>query len=120
MAFEDVNFTIKQGELFTKGWLWEDDQTPPVPINLTGCTARMEIRPNIDSDVVVAAFDTTPGAGEGLIELGGAAGTVDLSADGATTMEWARSGVYDLFVYFGDEPRKLLAGYVTIEKAVTR
>lgn len=41
-----------------------------VPVDYTGCTARMQVRPSICSPVVLIEFSSTPAPGQGLIELG--------------------------------------------------
>ena len=41
-----------------------------VPVDYTGCTARMQVRPSICSAVVLIEFFSTPAPGQGLIELG--------------------------------------------------
>ena len=41
-----------------------------VPVDYTGCTARMQVRPSICSSVVLIEFSSTPAPGQGLIELG--------------------------------------------------
>ena len=42
-----------------------------VPVDYTGCTARMQVRPSICSADVLLEFSSTPAPGQGLIELGG-------------------------------------------------
>lgn len=41
-----------------------------VPVDYTGCTARMQVRLSICSPVVLIEFSNTPAPGQGLIELG--------------------------------------------------
>ena len=41
-----------------------------VPVDYTGCTARMQVRLSICSPVVLIEFSSTPAPGQGLIELG--------------------------------------------------
>lgn len=43
MAAEKLKLLIEQGATFRKTLTWKAG-TPPVPVNLTGCTARMQMR----------------------------------------------------------------------------
>lgn len=80
-------------------------QTAGTPVNLTGYTARMQVRPSYDSGSAVVSL--TSGTG---ITLGGTAGTVLLEMNATTTA--ALDGtpnaqyIYDLELISG-------AGYVT-------
>ena len=105
------------------------------PIDLTGCTARMQIRKSLRQPVL--AFITTPvtaiatDAVTGVetttetpngITLGGVDGTIvlELSAD-KTALLNITAGVYDLEIVFpsGDVYR-VLEGTVTVDPNVTR
>jgi hypothetical protein len=112
-----VNLTIYQGSTFLKTLTWKTGE-PAAPVDLTGCSARMQVRQPLDSSVVLLELTT----GNGRIALGGAAGTVELSMTAADTaaLTWPY-GVYDLeIVHPGGDVRRLLAGKVKVVLEVTR
>jgi len=85
--------------------------------DLTGWTARMQVRPTISSATVTLDLDSTGGE----IVLGGAAGTVTiLIAASATAALTAASYVYDLELVDGTEVTALLAGTFVVAPEVTR
>jgi hypothetical protein len=65
--------TIVQNGTFRKRLIWKAG-TPKVPVDLTGCTARYQIRPEYNSDVQLIEELNTENGG---LTLGGAAGTID-------------------------------------------
>lgn len=87
-----LKLTIYQGATFRKRLRWTDKATG-APIDLTGCTARMQVRAEVDSPTVQLNLTTENGG----ITLGGTSGTVDLlSAETDTAaMQWD-GGVWDL------------------------
>lgn len=111
------NITILQGATLEDVTTWRAG-TPSVPVNLTGCTARMQVRRKItDADPLLSL--TTENGG---ITLGGTAGTVTISMSATATaaIDW-KGGVYDLEIQFGDgRVRRLLAGSVSVSPEVTR
>lgn len=65
--------TIVQNGTFRKRLVWKAG-TPKVPVDLTGCTARAQIRPDYNSDVqLIEELNTTNGG----LTLGGVDGTID-------------------------------------------
>ncbi len=89
---------------------------PTKPVNVTGWTARMEIRASVDGPVLAEARS---GAG---ITVGTTNGmfTVKLSAE--QTAAITRGGVYDLLAQDptpGAQPERVAEGAVTVERAVT-
>lgn len=111
------NITIIQGATLRDVTTWKAG-TPAVPVDLTGCTARMQVRAKIDSADTLLNLTTENGG----ITLGGTAGTVTvfLSATATAALTW-KSGVYDLEVQFGNgDVRRLLAGSVAVSPEVTR
>lgn len=92
--------------------------TPPVAVDLTDCTARMQVRERVASPDVLLELTTENGG----IILGGAAGTVTLymSDEETAAIDWS-AGVYDLeIVLANDDVRRLLAGTVVVLPEVTR
>lgn len=109
------NFTIYQGATFSRILTWKDENGDL--IDLTGFTARMQIRKKIDGDLLA---DMTTANSK--IALGGAAGTITLSLTASETAAINSSkGVYDLeLVSGGGIVTRLVQGDVTFSKEVTK
>ena len=116
------NLYIEQGATFKMSFTWNqaatyDPTQPGDPIDLTGYTARMQIRKNQQSPTQVDATDAN-----GKIALGGTTGriTVTLSAsdtDGLNT----RAALYDLEVQDSTGVvTRLLQGTVTVDPNITQ
>lgn len=122
------DFTIEQGTTLDLTITWKDSTNALV--NLTGYTARMQIRPDIASATVLYELNTSPTTGQGTITLGGAAGTIRLQASAAHTaaFNWAVSSgssvataVYDLELTSGSGVvTRLVKGTVSLDFEVTR
>lgn len=107
------DFTIYQGATFSRVLTWKDDSDNL--INLTGYTARMQIRQRVGGDVL-----TTLTTENGGITLGGAAGTITLTISATNTAAITMDGVYDLEMVSGSTVTRLLQGSVTLSKEVTK
>lgn len=112
----DYDLTIYVGATFSRRVVWKDGAGALV--DLTGYTARMQIRSSVRNPDVLVAL-TTENSG---ITLGGTAGTIDLlltsTQTGAIT---ARAGVYDLeLIDSTGVVTRLLQGEVEISPEVTR
>jgi hypothetical protein len=108
------NFTIEQGATFNLLMTWRIDN---VPVNLTGYTARLQAR--IDVDETDTILSLTTGAG---ITLGGAAGTITLDQTATQTALLPKGEyVYDLELQTsGGIVTRLLQGELNISAEVTR
>jgi hypothetical protein len=111
---------IIQGATLRDVTTWKTGATTAtaLPVDLTGCTARMQIRSKIDSADILVSLTTENGG----ISLGGALGTVTIvmTATATAALTW-KSGVYDLEIVFGSgDVRRLLAGSVSVSPEVTR
>lgn len=117
----DVDRSIMQGATFLWSFTWKtapDEDSAKTPVDLTGCTARMQVRAKIGASEVLLSLTTENGG----IALGGTAGTIDLLIDDETTaaITWT-SGVYDLeIVHPGGQVRRLMYGSVVVSQEVTR
>jgi hypothetical protein len=110
------NIIADQGSTFTRQLTWNDSAGSPV--NLTGYTARMDVRTSIDAaGAAVLSLTTT----NGRIVLGGSAGTINLSAE-ATATQAVEAGnyVYDLEVVSGSTVTRLVQGSFVVRGEVTR
>lgn len=111
-----ITLEIWQGATWRQDFVWKD--SAGALLNLTGYTARMQIRPALASSIKLADLTTENGG----IALGGAAGTIVLTLTAAQTAAiTAESGVFDLELVSptGDVTR-LMEGPVIISFEVTR
>lgn len=121
MPAHKFKIEIAQGATYDWETTWSVSPkkgAPYVLVDLTGCTARAQIREEVDSPEILLELTTE----NGRIELGGTAGTIRILIDAATTaaMTW-ESGVYDLEVEFANgHVVRRLAGNVSVSKGVTR
>lgn len=107
------DMTCQQGATFTKSITWKDSAGDPV--DLTGYTARMQVRADPDTAEILEL--TTSGG----ITLGGVAGTIALLASAATTAALA-PGIYryDLELVSGaGVVTRLLQGRFIVDAEIT-
>ena len=116
---QTVNLTIYQGSSFKKSWQITDKDSAN-PIDLTGYTARMQIRGKLkDIDPIV---DLTTENGGITIEVAAETTTLSIyiSATDTAAIEVAK-GVYDLeLIDTSADVYRLMEGIVTVSKEVTR
>ena len=109
--------TILQGATFRKRWTWKPGG---VPMDFTGCKARLQVRAKIDSADVLLELTTENGG----IVLGAEPGTIDLYIGATVTAAIAwNSGVFDLEIQYAagpDEVDRLIYGSVVVSREVTR
>lgn len=111
------NFVIKQGATFSQILTWYSDKNKTTPVNLTGYTARMQIRNNIEDASPIVDMTTA----NSKITLGGAAGTITLNIPATETSALTPgSAVYDLELVNGATVIRLLEGSLEITREVTR
>ena len=117
MAAGSYDLYIEQGATFRKLLTWKAG-TPSLPVDLTGCTARMQIRAAID-DATPLVDLTTENSG---ITLGDTLGTIELYISDTDTAAFTfTTGIYDLeIILANDDVRRLLYGTVTVTPEVTR
>lgn len=112
------NIVADQGSTLSRIIYYKDPAKKPIKFN--GYTARMQVRPSVDSDTVILSLTTE----NGRIELGATDGSISLYVDDAT-MITIPEGIYvydleliapsaDLFVY------KILQGNFAVRSEVTR
>ena len=108
------NISADQGSTFTFQFTMK---TAGVAWNLTGYTARMQVRPDASSSTIYVTATTV----NGYIVLGGAAGTVTVTIP-ASVMETVVDGkhVYDIELVNGTTVYRVLEGKFTVKQEVTR
>jgi hypothetical protein len=100
------------GATFDRILTWKIDG---VPVNLTGATARMQIRQKVSSPVILELNTTNT-----RIVLGGVAGTIQLKLSAEETSELAPGNfLYDLLINHGTEVDRLVEGKFHIVAGVT-
>ena len=109
--------TILKGARFDVGWTWTAGDTL---VDLTGCSARLQVRPDVGSSEVLLELTTENGG----IVLGGPAGTIDLwlGATKTAALTW-ESGVWSLEIQYPagpDHVDRLLEGTITVLSEVVR
>ena len=111
-----LKLQIYQGATFRKRLRWlNPDRTP---IDITGCTARMQVREEVESTAALLELTTE----NGRIALGGTAGTVDMLVDADTTaaITWSGGG-FDLeIMHPGGGVKRLAPGSLCVSPEVTR
>jgi hypothetical protein len=116
MAAGEHNFTIEQGAKWDVTITVADDGTPRV---WTFHTARMQIRPTVESSTILAELNTE-GDGDGTITLTNP-GIMNLVLP-TTVTEYLnfQTARYDLEATISEETERLLMGNVTLSKEITR
>ena len=114
MAAGLYDITIEQGVTFQLNLTWKDSND--APLNLTGYSARMQVRETYDSEDTLVSL-TSPGD----ITLGGALGTILITIQPAVTsiLQFVE-GVYDLELVSAGVVTRLLQGKATISREVTK
>lgn len=108
------DITIEQGATFTLSATWKD--SAGVPVNLTGYSARMQVRSTYENEDVLVSL-TSPTN----ITLGGALGTILATISATDTQKLSiQEGVYDLELELSGVVTRLLQGRATISREVTR
>jgi len=105
---------VRQGSTLKRHFTW---RVAGEPVDLTGWSARMDIRESADADTTIIAANT-----DNYITLGGDDGTILLSIP-ATVMEGVEQGryVYDLEMVSPDqEVTAIIAGQFVVTAEVTR
>jgi hypothetical protein len=113
-AYHDIY--IEQGATFVKEIIWKDEDGNP--FDLTGFTARMQIRRKKSSETSEYTATTENGS----INLGDDAGTISILIPAIYTADFDfTKGVYDLeLISYAGVVTRVLEGGVEVSKEVTR
>lgn len=119
MAAAKIKFpVIEQGATFTHNfyWLQADGVTP---VNLTGCTAKMQIRATVESPTVILEL-TTENTRITITPLAGKISFL-ISATDTTNLKEIKNAAYDLEIYHPNGyVTRLSQGTVNISPETTR
>lgn len=77
------------------------------PVDLTGCTAALQVRDTLTSSVARVTLTSEVGGG---ITLGGTSGSILLDFSPANTSLLARGGEYDILLTFPDGTKEYAFG----------
>ncbi len=102
IAAQVATLVIEQGANFTKRYTWKAG-SPAAPVDITNYAARMQIKDKKGGTEILLLTD-----GNGRLTLGGAAGTIDLALDEATTLALTFKGE----AFFDLELRELSTGFI--------
>lgn len=110
-----LNLVIEQGATFRRVLTWS---IAGVAVNLTGYTARMQVRADYDAAPILS-LTSDPGGG---ITLGGSAGTITVLASASLTAALTPGAyLYDLELESADGTvTRLLKGQATVDPEVTK
>lgn len=116
MAFTpgQINLLCPQGTTFSKRVRYSIDD---IPVDLTGYSARLQVRPSHYSEDIILDIFSTSG-----ITLGASAGTIDIFISANTTKEFPSGNfVYDLELESsGGIVNRLIEGAFIVTPEVTR
>lgn len=108
------NMICPQGTTFAKQLTYSIDS---VPVDLTGYTARMQVREKHVSKTSIVNINTENGG----IVLGGEDGTIDLYiSNEVTSLFVAKDYVYDLELISSENVYRLIEGKFIVTPEVTR
>lgn len=107
---------IEQGATYKHTLVWQDGNG--LAIDMTGCTAKMQVRPSVASPDILIELSTT----NGRISIIPLDGRISLYvSDEDTAVLTPAKAVYDLEIYLPNgEVIRLIEGKVTIKAEVTR
>ena len=120
------NILIEQGTTFYRLIdVMEPDILDPTqfnPFDLTGYTARMQIRRTIDSSTPMLSLTSPTVSGNGITVQDGANNAISINITDTRTSSLTTSGVYDLEIIKTSTGAvsRLLQGTVTLSREVTR
>lgn len=126
MSAGKYSFVIEQGSTLDFEIQYKDSSN--TPINLTGYSGKMQIRPTIDSsDTIITLSSSLASDGTGL-NFSGSNGTtpptsgsigIYISAASSSLFTFTNA-VYDLEITTGSRVTRILEGNVRLSKEVTR
>ncbi len=109
MAAGKQDFIIEQGGTWSRVLTWKIAGGNPV--DLTGYTARMQLRLTPEDPTIILEFNTTAGPTMGTIVLGGVAGTITLNLTPAQTAGLKYDGPLEDVVEGADSANGKIAVY---------
>lgn len=122
-----ANYCIElyKGSTYTKGFTWSTQSTAtpsadPIPVDITDCSIKMQVRASINDSTVLAEFSTANGS---FLITDAAAGKFKLDIPAAMSSAWAfTEGVFDIEITMSDlsTTYRIVKGYFKAYPEVTR
>lgn len=129
MSAGRYSFTIEQGTTFQLELIYKDSNQTPV--DLTGYSGRMQIRPTVDSNTVYLTLSSSLNADGTGLNFSGSSGTnpptsgsigIYIASCTSSLLNFTNA-YYDLEIYSGSNcpyTVRLIEGQVQLSKEVTR
>ena len=129
MSAGRYSFTIEQGTTFQLELIYKDSNQ--TPINLTGYSGRMQLRPTVDSTTVYLTLSSSLNADGTGLNFSGSSGTnppssgsigIYIASCTSSLLNFTNT-YYDLEIYSGSNcpyTVRLIEGQVQLSKEVTR
>ncbi len=126
MSAGKYSFVIEQGATFTIQLDYKDSSANP--IDLSGYSGKMQIRPTVTSDIIYLTLSSSLSADGSGLNFSGSGGLnpptsgtigVIIAADTSNTLNFDQA-VYDLEIYKQSTVTRLIEGQVKLSKQVTR
>ncbi len=126
MSAGRYSFVIEQGATLNLNVQWNDSDDNP--ISLEGCHARMQIRPDVTSNIVLLQLSSSLDSSGGGLNLSGSDGItpvqsgslgIVISAYSSSLLDF-NEAYYDLEIVNSSTVTRLLEGKVKLSKNVTR
>jgi hypothetical protein len=129
MSAGRYSFTIEQGTTFQLELIYKDSNQTPV--DLTGYSGRMQIRPTVDSNTVYLTLSSSLNADGTGLNFSGSSGTnpptsgsigIYIASCTSSLLNFTNA-YYDLEIYSGSScpyTVRLIEGQVQLSKEVTR
>ena len=93
----NIDLTIYKGSTFSKSFQWKTGN-PAVPVDLTTCSLKMQVRRNVNDTVVLSEFSSENGM---LVITDGLLGKIELNIPADISAAFSFSaGVFDIEVTF--------------------
>jgi hypothetical protein len=113
-----IDLTIYKGSTYSKILQWKTGESA-TPVNLTGCTARMQIRKNVNDSTILDSLTTENSKLEIFEPLNGKF-KIKISSGTSSAYPFT-SAVYDLEIIFTDgSVTRVIEGCVSAIPEVTR
>lgn len=114
----NLDLTIYKGSTYSKLIQWKTGN-PAIPVDLTSCTARMQIRRRVNDTEILDSLTTENGR---LIIYNAVEGRIQIDIPSTVSTAYSfNSGVYDLEIVFPTGPiYRIMEGSIAAIPEVTR
>lgn len=121
LPIAEADICIFQGATFDQTLVYETGE-PSTPVDLSGYTAKMQIRSKPESKAVILELSTSAGNNRITLNYLGNNGAIRLfiSAADTSSLSSCNDAVYDLELYNGSVVTRIMQGNVIISPEVTR